>query len=249
MSELTVSRLCDHGQAADKEESPWVCERRLPCGATVITGLAGASTSQKTLQGVGRALFAEYAAAGSVGGAPAEEGAAVYVSLGPRKGRTAPALSAAFGGEAPEEAYLCAGDLKLGSSLASELGRVAREIGDARLFIVDGAGVGCEGRQKLSSALSELSRMGRACDAAVAVLMPLTKRNALSVKDPSTGISSAADAVWEVYADPAGATKVFCTSDAGGEAFGLAALRQKPRSAPGVRVQRAGCAPDEPEAR
>lgn len=56
--------------------------------------------------------------------------------------------------------------------------------------------------------------------------MPLTKRNMFCVKDPATGIWGACEAIWEIYADSAGAVKCFCsTKDGGASAFELKAAR------------------------
>ena len=238
MTKLNVVPLASIASSRDEASGGWICEQRLPEGTTLITGIAGSPCSKKTLEGVASSLFAAYCDEATVAGAPAREGSALYVQIGGDEARLRRHLAAAFEEEPPETALAAVWPGKMSTDLAQAI-REAAVRAECRLVVVNGAHAGCEGRQKLSTVLAELDRAARDAECAVAVLLALSKRNALCVKDPTTGIWDAVAAVWEVYGDAEAPEKCFCTAKGSASAFALARHsrsappRSQPRPAPG----------------
>ncbi len=186
----------------------WVAPDRLPFGATLITGLAGSPCEHRALAAVAASLVAGLAGEGEVFGAPAASQGALYVALGARCGpRAARALAAAVPEEAAAGVLFATVDAKLGPSLARAL---------------DGALSG-----RLAQAVAAISRVASVHRAAVAVLVPLTRRNCMDVKSPATGVFEAADAVWEVYDVRESSAKCVCTHRGGVSGFDVPLARRQ----------------------
>lgn len=215
MGKLNIAPLSSIAAEDRGSEGEWICEGRLPEGAVLLTGIAGTPCSKKVLQSVAQALFAEYAENWTVEGEGAREGTALYVQLEGNLGRVAKQLGCGFSDEIPDGALACTWPGKMSCELAEAVREAAAEE-ECGLVVIDGAQTGCEGRQKLSTILAELDRAGKDAGCAVVVVMPLTKRNMFSAKDPSTGIWDACAAIWEVYTDPAGSARCFCSTKSGG---------------------------------
>lgn len=218
MSELKARPLAGAMEEVPAGGAGWMCEGRLPYGVTILTGGAGRACARPTLEGVAMEAYAEYAASGCVAGELAEtDGGALYVQLGGDERRLARQLSRKFDDGVPQGATFAAWGGKLGSTLAASLQAEVARTG-CSLVVVDGASAGTEARQRLTAAIAALSRVGRKGRCAVVLTMPLGPRNWLQVKDPSTGIAAAADAVWEVYpADPG--SMCFCTAPGAATSF------------------------------
>lgn len=221
MTKLNYSPVGSIPDTQGADEESWVCPERLPKGVTLLTGIAGAPCSKKILESVALDLYTEYAEMGEVEGTQAREGAILYVQLEGSEQKMSRRLRSAFEDDAPEGALAGVWPGKMSVEMAEEVGEGAEDAG-CGIVVIDGAHAGCEGRQKLSTVLAELNRKGKGAECAIVVLMPLTKRNMFCVKDPATGIWGACEAVWEIYADSAGAVKCFCTTkDGGASAFEL----------------------------
>lgn len=251
MGKLSIAPLSSIAAEERGDEGQWVCEGRLPEGAVLMTGIAGTPCPKKVLQSAAQALFAEYTESWTVEGEPAREGNALYVQLEGSMGRAAKQLGCGFSDEIPDSALACTWPGKMSCELAQAVREAAGEE-ECGLVVIDGAQTGCEGRQKLSTILAELDRAGKAAGCAVVVVMPLTKRNMFSVKDPSTGIWDACSAVWEVYTDPAGSARCFCAMRAGGAtAFDLqvpkAGRKPQTRAHQTVSVEAAAVGGESPE--
>lgn len=222
MAKLDLAQLSDVSAETVPQEGGWVCDGRLPEGAVVLTGIAGTPCAKKTLEEAARALFAEYAADSTVANAAAREADALYVQVEGSGSRLAKQLRSVFEEEVPAAALVALWESKLSVELAEAIGEAATE-GEIGLVVVDGAQAGCEGRQKLCTVIGEMNRAGKAAGCSIVVLMPLTKRNMFCVKDPTTGIWDACEAVWEIFPDRSGA-KCFCTTKTGtASAFDLKA--------------------------
>ncbi len=217
MTKLNYSPVGSIPDTRGADEGSWVCRDRLPEGVTLVTGIAGAPCSKKMLETVALDLYAEYAETGEVEGEQAREGAILYVQLEGSEQKMSRRLRSAFEDDAPESALAGVWPGKMSMEMAEAVGESAEDA-ECGIVVIDGAHVGCEGRQKLSTVLAELNRKGKGAGCAIIVLMPLTKRNMFCVKDPATGIWGACEAIWEIYADSAGAVKCFCTTKSGGAA-------------------------------
>lgn len=215
MSKLVYSPIGSISDHQGKEQDDWVCQDRLPEGVTLLTGIAGSPCSKKLLESVALGMYAGYAEGGEVAGEQAREGAILYVQLEGSEQKLARRLRSVFEDDAPESALAGVWPGKMSMEMAEAIGECVEDA-DCGIVIVDGAQAGCEGRQKLSTVLSDLDRRAKAAGCAVVVPLPLTKRNMFCVKDPATGIWGACEAVWEIYADAAGAVKCFCTTKSGG---------------------------------
>lgn len=225
MTKLNYSPVGSIPDTQGTDEESWVCRNRLPEGVTLVTGIAGAPCSKKLLETVALGLYAEYAEMGEVEGEQAREGAILYVQMEGSEQKMSRRLRSAFEDDAPENALAGVWPGKMSMEMAEAVGESAEDA-ECGIVVIDGAHVGCEGRQKLSTVLAELNRKGKGAGCAIIVLMPLTKRNMFCVKDPATGIWGACEAIWEIYADSAGAVKCFCsTKDGGASAFELKATR------------------------
>lgn len=221
MTKLNYSPVGSIPDTQGSDEGNWLCRNRLPEGVTLVTGIAGAPCSKKLLETVALDLYTEYAEMGEVEGEQAREGAILYVQLEGSEQKMSRRLRAAFEDDAPEGALAGVWPGKMSMEMAEAVGESAEDA-ECGIVVIDGAHVGCEGRQKLSTVLAELNRKGKGAGCAIIVLMPLTKRNMFCVKDPTTGIWGACEAIWEIYADSAGAVKCFCTTkDGGASAFEL----------------------------
>ena len=95
------------------------------------------------------------------------------------------------------------------------------------MFMVDGAQAGIEGKGRLAQAVAAISRVASVHRAAVAVLVPLTRRNCMDVKSPATGVFEAADAVWEVYDVRDSSAKCVCTHRGGVSGFDVPLARRQ----------------------
>lgn len=215
MSKLVYSPIGSISDHQGKEQDDWVCQDRLPEGVTLLTGIAGSPCSKKLLESVALGMYAGYAEGGEVAGEQAREGAILYVQLEGSEQKLARRLRSVFEDDASESALAGVWPGKMSMEMAEAIGECVEDA-DCGIVIVDGAQAGCEGRQKLSTVLSDLDRRAKAAGCAVVVLLPLTKRNMFCAKDPATGIWDACEAVWEIYADAAGAVKCFCTTKSGG---------------------------------
>lgn len=214
--------------AAPAAPASWVAPDRLPFGATLLTGLAGSPCEHRALAAVAASLVAGLAGEGEVFGAPAASQGALYVALGARGGpRAARALAAAVPEEAAAGVLFASVDAKLGPSLARALDGALSDPDFPRLVVVDGAQAGIEGKGRLAQAVAAISRVASVHRAAVAVLVPLTRRNCMDVKSPATGVFEAADAVWEVYDVRDSSAKCVCTHRGGVSGFDVPLARRQ----------------------
>lgn len=231
MSELVARPLAGAMEDTAAGDADWMCAGRLPYGATILTGIAGKACPRPALEGMAMEVYAEYAARGCVGGEPAgADGGALYVHLGADERRVARQLSRRFPDGPPPATSIAAWDGRLGSSLAEALDAELARSG-CSLAVVEGASVGTEARQRLTAAIAGLSRVGRKRRCAVVLTMPLGPKNWLKVKDPATGLSAAADSVWEVFSSPSGGT-CFCTAPGTAASFPIGAPAAPARPAP-----------------
>ena len=229
MIEMEIRNLTDTTVPL-KDEGGWLAEGRLPIGCTVVTGLGGMPCSLKDIETPLMSVVIEYVTTGAICGCEAESGEVLWVNLG-SSARIESALSSGCGEDA-ESVYVSTprSRAKVGSELASAIDSALDELPDVRLVVVSSTGVGVEGRGKMGRHVADLGRVAKSRDCAVVLVVPLRRANAMCVEDPSTGIASAADAVWKIYT--AGCTiKCFCTHGTGGEAFDVAPVPQGRRSA------------------
>lgn len=224
---LDVVNLADVDDIAAVNEGDWLSEGRLPYGCTVVTGLAGRTCSAKELEGALISVMAEYVTCGEVCGGLSDAGEVLWVNLG-KSSRVRKTLKEACG-ESAGSINFCSVDAKVGAELAVAIEETLDDMRDVCLAVVSSTAAGIEGRGKMSQYVAELSRIGHAKKAAIILVVPLKKSNAMCVEDPSTGIAKAADAVWKLY--PAGnMMKCFCTFGTGGEAFDVAPIAKPKRN-------------------
>lgn len=182
----------------------------LPAGCTILTGMAGAPKGRRELEGAALTITAQLAGLGSLADVAAEPGDILYVATRAAAAAQRTRLSQAIGEEPENNVLWCEWQGRVDLAFAEELRATIAATG-ARVAVVDSAAAGLGSRQRERTVVAELSRAGKETGAAVVLLYPLTQKNLLDVRDPSTGLTEASDAVWELYLGPQGERTVFAS--------------------------------------
>lgn len=223
-----------HTEREDLLSREMVAAGVLPVGCTIMTGMAGTVTSRRELEGAALALTALVAETGAFGGIDVAPGDILYVATKATAAAQRARLAQAVPCEPENNVLWCEWRGRVDLAFADELGETLAATG-ARIAVIDSAAAGLGTRQKERTVVAELSRVAKEAGAAVVLLYPLTQKNLLDVRDPSTGLAAAADAVWELYRGQRGERTVFASAAGGCMAVGLPA-------APPTRSMAAGTA-------